>query len=116
MPIYDYQCVDCGSFTGWAPMSQATMPLPCPICGGPGQRVISAPNLTRMNADVRKAMSRNERAAHEPGMVRRNCGCSGTHTCRPKVNTGVSADPERKAAPALQTQTKANARPWMLGH
>lgn len=116
MPLYDYQCVDCGSFTGWASMSQATMPIPCPVCSGPGQRVISAPHLMRMNADTRKAMNRNERAAHEPGMARRGCGCAGAHTCRTKVGMGVSPDSERKATPALQAQTKENARPWMLGH
>lgn len=116
MPMYDYQCGECGSFMGWAPMSQAMMAIPCPLCSKPGQRVISAPNITRMKADARKAMARNERAAHEPGMVRRNCGCSGAHTCRPKSNSDASADPTRKSAPALQIQTKANARPWMLGH
>jgi hypothetical protein len=66
---------------------------------------MSAPNLERMNADVRKAMNRNELAAHEPAMA-----------CRPKTGVDVSVDPERKAAPALQAETKVNARPWMLGH
>ena len=116
MPIYDYQCVDCGNFTGWAPMSQATMPIPCPTCSGPGNRVISAPNLMRMKPDVRKAMSRNEQAAHEPGMARRACGCSGAHSCRTKPTTDVTPEPVSKVIPALQAQTKANARPWMLGH
>jgi putative FmdB family regulatory protein len=116
MPIYDYQCDDCGSFTGWAPMSQATTPIPCPVCSGPGKRVISAPSLARMDANVRKAMNRNEQSAHAPGMVRRGCGCSGAHTCAPKTAARSSADEARKSTPALQAQTKANARPWMLGH
>lgn len=104
MPMYDYQCVDCGGFTGWAPISRAAEPAPCPVCSSPGRRVISAPNLGRMNPDVKRAMNRNERAAHEPRMARRSSG------------TGVSADPKRKAAPAQQAKTKINARPWMLGH
>lgn len=104
MPMYDYQCSDCGSFTGYAPVSRAAEPFPCPGCSGPGRRIISAPNLSRMNGDVRKAIHRNERATHEPGMARR----SGP--------AGVSSDPERKGTPALQAQTKVNARPWMLGH
>lgn len=116
MPMYDYQCVNCGSFTGWTSMSQATMPIPCPACSVPSQRVISAPHLMRMNANVRKAMSRNERAAHEPVMVRRVCGCSGPHSCRTKASTGVSSTPANKAASPLQMQTTASARPWMLGH
>lgn len=116
MPIYEYQCVECGNFTGWAPMSQAMSPVPCPVCADPGERVLSAPNLARVNADVRKAMSRNERAAHEPKAVRRGCGCAGTHTCHSKTRTEKYIEPERKAAPALHAKTRTNARPWMLGH
>lgn len=103
MPLYDYQCVHCGEFMECAPMSRAAEAVPCPACSGPGRRLISAPNLGRMNAGVRKAMRRNERAAHEPGMARRS-------------GAGICADPERKAAPAVKAQTKVNARPWMLGH
>jgi len=100
MPRYDYDCVDCGSFEGWASMSRAAEPMPCPVCSGSSRRVICAPSVMRMSAEVRNAMNRNERAAHEPRMSRRSC---------------ESADPERRAAPALRVQTKISTRPWMLG-
>ena len=97
-------------------MNQAMSPVPCPVCADPGERVLPVPNLARTNADVSKAMERNERAAHEPGMARRGCGCSGAHTCQSKNTGNISTDTERKAVPTVQAQTKANARPWMLGH
>jgi len=46
MPIYDYVCDDCGTFTGMAPMAAFAQPQPCPVCGQPARRdLMTAPAL-----------------------------------------------------------------------
>lgn len=45
MPLYDYQCPDCGDFREIRPMAESTCAHPCPICGTPAPRSLSAPFL-----------------------------------------------------------------------
>lgn len=110
MPLYDYECEDCGRFSGFNKMSDCNEPLPCPSCGAAGRRVLSAPNLACMSQDNRRAWERNERSAHEPMAKRKGCGCSGAHSC------GTGKSQEAAAKPALQQSSKLSSRPWMLGH
>jgi len=113
MPLYEYECADCGVFTGFRSMSQAREPLTC-ACGASSPRVISAPNLAVVGKSQRIAHERNEKSAHHPNFkTRSSCGCSGAHTCH--SNGGVKVDPKTGEA-ALQMQTKKTARPWMLSH
>lgn len=107
MPIYEYECPDCGIFDELRPLSQAKDPARCPECGAIRSRRISAPALTRLPHSLRTAMERNERSAHAPRSTRR-CGCTGAHTCQPPSTT-------RGTQPVKQAR-KRNARPWMLGH
>lgn len=46
MPLYDYQCKDCGEFRALRPMSEADAKQPCPVCGTASARMISAPFLS----------------------------------------------------------------------
>lgn len=42
MPIYEYQCPNCGRvFEEWGKASEAHREEPCPACGTPSPRVIS---------------------------------------------------------------------------
>lgn len=42
MPIYEYQCPNCGRvFEEWGKASEAHKPEPCPSCGTPSPRVMS---------------------------------------------------------------------------
>jgi putative FmdB family regulatory protein len=44
MPIYDYSCKNCGiSENVWAKIAEEI--IPCPHCGEPAWRLISAPNI-----------------------------------------------------------------------
>jgi putative FmdB family regulatory protein len=46
MPKYDYACPDCGArYERERPMSEASLPNPCPVCESPGRRVFTAPKL-----------------------------------------------------------------------
>ena len=112
MPLYDYECSQCGEFSAFNRMSEAFEPKDCPECGESSRRIISAPHLACMPAENRKAWERNERSAHEPRVKRRGCGCSGAHTC----GTGAGKDKAAATTPALQRSTKTTSRPWMLGH
>ena len=44
MPIYDYECKNCGIIENiWAKISEEI--VPCPHCGEPAWRIISASNI-----------------------------------------------------------------------
>jgi putative FmdB family regulatory protein len=80
MPLYDYECADCGPFRAWAGMDEADHPHPCPLCGAHGRREIAAPYLNLMNGTLRKALARSERSSSEPRIAPKrhlaSCGCS----------------------------------------
>jgi len=113
MPVYEYLCNDCGSFTDIRPMSECDLPQDCPQCEEPSPRVIlTAPNFFCMPSDRRKAHATNERSRHAPQTMAEykashgpGCGCCS------------SKKPAR-----LMTKTRGGAkgfptsRPWMISH
>lgn len=112
MPMYEYECDQCGVFTALRRMSECSDPAFCQTCGAESQRIMSVPRLAIMGKQQREAHERNEKSAYAPSVGRRSsCGCTGTHTC--KTTTKVNEDTGKAA---LQVQTKKTARPWMLGH
>lgn len=46
MPLYDYDCGDCGPFRAFRPMSESARAQPCPRCGSPAPRQLAAPMLS----------------------------------------------------------------------
>ena len=117
MPLYDYHCPECGMFSTWGTIQDPHADAACPSCGQAATRQISAPSLAIMSADTRRAHERNEKSAHEPVHRRRSsCGCSGSHTCGTGAKSAAADTTAATDKPALQMQTKASARPWMLGH
>jgi putative FmdB family regulatory protein len=43
MPLYEYYCQHCdGVFEALRPIREAALPVPCPVCHGDGQRVMSS--------------------------------------------------------------------------
>ena len=60
MPIYDYECKECGVFTALRPMSECREPLACPDCNKMAERVLlSMPAIAGMDAVTRKAAAVN---------------------------------------------------------
>lgn len=108
MPVYDYECPDCGVFTAFRPMSAFRDPCACPECGREATRVfLTMPGVAGMDATKRTAMATNERAASEP---KRSHG-GGCSCCSTTAKTGGAAAKTEGAAKGFP-----KARPWMISH
>jgi putative FmdB family regulatory protein len=114
MPIYEYECTDCGGFSASRPLAQYQEPADCPGCGHPSPRaLLSAPAYAGMPDATRKAHAINERSAHAPRESRNlephkhsaSCGCGSKSVGATKT---VKAPDGSKAFPAK--------RPWMISH
>ena len=104
MPIYDFSCEACGTFSANRPMAEYREPHACPGCGQPASRVLlTAPRLAGMESAQRTAHQTNERSAHAPRQAGHvhgaHCGCGAA-----KASTPGAA----KSFPAT--------RPWMISH
>jgi putative FmdB family regulatory protein len=108
MPVYEYECKECGSFTKMRNLDQSSEPAECPECGTLSTKVFPVIHLRSMRPENHKAWERNERSAHAPHVC--GSGCSHGHV-KPRLQAG---SPNEK--PTLQSSAKSNSRPWMLGH
>jgi putative FmdB family regulatory protein len=108
MPVYEYNCDECGPFTKMRSLDQSGEPANCPECGTSSPKIFSLINLRSMRPENYSAWERNERSMHAPHVC--GAGCShGYAKPKPRATTAI-------AKPALQTSSKRNSRPWMLGH
>lgn len=105
MPVYEYECEDCGVFKSIAPMSAYADPCACIECGKISPRVInSVPSISTLDTGRRKAHKLNERSSDEPKRM-------STHG--PVGKTGIK--PSRKALRGSDgSKSFPTARPWML--
>jgi putative FmdB family regulatory protein len=116
MPMYDYECEQCGPFSHWQRLADRNDLVRCPVCEAMAVRMISAPNLVLMPAARRAAHARNEKSRHEPGVTTRHrcksgCGCGGKAGSARKSTQTVDLG----KAGRFETARKVK-RPWMLGH
>src|SRR5258708_26956910 len=116
MPLYDYNCVDCGNFCLWRSVADRDLPASCPGCHLRSARLISAPNLTLMPPGRREAFARNEKSRHEPGVKTR-------HGCGSGCDCGSANNSIRKSTRTVELGKTGSfemplkrKRPWMLGH
>lgn len=120
MPLYEYQCDECGIFSAIRKMSESSQSVICETCGGNSERIISVPHFALLTNVRRIAYERNEKSAHAPQTMRRSsCGCTGSHTCSTTGKLNGNKEEMGKSNPqssGFQMQTKRTARPWMLGH
>jgi putative FmdB family regulatory protein len=108
MPVYEYDCGTCGSFTLFRPLHQSSQPAECPDCGLVAEKVFPVVHLAAMRPEKRKAWERNDRSAHQPHV----CGSGCSHQ---SIKTNAKPK-DRNGKPALEFSKKQNSRPWMLGH
>ena len=74
MPVYNYDCGECGTFTAMRPMTEYRSPCTCPTCGYSALRAsLSAPSLAGMDSASRNpiASSRHGTTVVHPA----GCGC-----------------------------------------
>ncbi|PID59579.1 MAG: FmdB family transcriptional regulator [Gammaproteobacteria bacterium] len=112
MPIYDYHCASCGSFSSLQALSAYDQPCACPVCHSPCDRVfLEAPSLALMSDSRRRACTTNERARHEPrratGQHPPGCACCSAGQGSRRAGTHVREDGV-KSFPA--------SRPWQISH
>ncbi|MEQ5841226.1 zinc ribbon domain-containing protein [Paraburkholderia acidicola] len=56
MPIYDYECADCGAFEVMRRIAERDAPVDCPQCGGAVDRIhTGAPMLATGDSDSAEA-------------------------------------------------------------
>ncbi|MEL6887405.1 MAG: zinc ribbon domain-containing protein [Pseudomonadota bacterium] len=109
MPLYDYQCHDCGPFTAFAALRHFADPCDCPGCAAPAPRVLlNAPRLAVMGGGTRRAHETNERSADAPKRSSHgpNCGCC----------SGSSTRPSKTLHHADGSKSFPTKRPWMISH
>jgi len=79
MPVYDYECADCGVFDAMRRIAERDDALPCPRCGAFARRVtISAPALGGGAGDGGGPVSSASSSASEGrygGMRHVGCTC-----------------------------------------
>jgi len=113
MPLYDFECQECGPFVAFSSIEERSRPAFCPDCGRMSRRVITAPNLCLMPTNTRTAHAVNERSQHAP-RVRRGHTCSAGCGCGTGSKTVATTTIPKLGQ--FQTSTKKANRPWMLGH
>ncbi|MBX2806989.1 MAG: zinc ribbon domain-containing protein [Hyphomicrobiales bacterium] len=111
MPVYEYECSECGVFTVLRPMHECRDPLDCPECGEAAERVLlSMPAIAGMDPAQRKALSVNEKASHEPRSSRQGHG-AGCSCC-----SGANKSGGRTATAPNGAKSFPKSRPWMISH
>lgn len=106
MPVYEYNCAQCGTFSELRALGERSAPAECPVCGELAPKIFSRVNLGAMTSTNRKAWERNERSAHAPHVC--GSGCAHDRITKPKKPA--------RPKPRFSASLKANSRPWMLGH
>jgi putative FmdB family regulatory protein len=112
MPVYDYECRQCGPFTTMRPMAESDRLAQCPRCGQDAPRAFfTAPYVAAMSGERRLAHATNEQSGHAPkrfsshsGGHGAGCNCCGRRAPR----SFVSGKDGAKSFPGR--------RPWMISH
>ena len=73
MPVYEYNCEECGPFTKLRGLDQSSAPANCPECGTSSPKIFSVINLRAMRPENRIAWERNERSANAPHVCGSGC-------------------------------------------
>ena len=66
MPLYEYQCAECGPFAQLFSIRETSTTAECPLCRRESKKLFPVVNLREMRPENRLAWERNERSAHAP--------------------------------------------------
>ncbi|MFT4065118.1 FmdB family zinc ribbon protein [Paraburkholderia sp.] len=101
MPIYEYQCADCGRFAALRRLADYAEPAPCPACGKPAPRTVSRPawlgpseRQRRYDGDGALTSSPHAAARTDTGTVRQHasgCACCRSVSLTQAIAAGAGA-------------------------
>jgi putative FmdB family regulatory protein len=112
MPVYEYLCKGCGSFTDMRPMAECDMPSDCPKCGASAPRVmLTAPYCSAMPDQARLAHATNERNAHAPRTL---ASLKDSHGAGCACCSGASSRFSKRGKDG--SKSLPSSRPWMISH
>jgi putative FmdB family regulatory protein len=100
MPLYDYECRDCGGFAEFRPVAAFEEDAACPACGRASPRQLLSVPRFGAGAGRFRAEAVNEKNSHAPETTRR----TGKHPPR----CGCCTKPAQRKA--------SGPRPWMISH
>ena len=113
MPLYEYECTDCGAFCVSRPMALYQEPADCPGCGQHSPRaLLSAPAFAGMPDSTRKAHAINEKSAHAP----KESGKIEPHKHSASCGCGKSIGASKTVKASDGSKAFPSKRPWMISH
>lgn len=121
MPIYDYACRRHGEFRIWAGLADFDKAAPCPVCGKPAGRTVSAAYVG-MDSKLCRAFGSSEKSAHEPRVVRRRRGDAiPAHDVHSDLSKGHGHANAHHGAHGHgsgrgRTKTVRSGHPWLVRH
>ena len=89
MPLYEYNCDNCGEFEAWRTMAEYNAPVDCPECSQVAIKIFSAPNIN-LNSGSLSKIGRSP----EPRLVKQ----------------------EQREPSKPRYQSSTGSRPWMISH
>jgi len=118
MPLYEYECAQCGVFEEMRALTLAAEPCDCISCGTPAPRRLSIPQYASMSASRRVAHETNERSSHEPRRSVSKSAAKGKKPHKPGCACCGGASKGRSSATYLPDGSKmfATKRSWMISH
>ncbi|HEY0009227.1 MAG TPA: zinc ribbon domain-containing protein [Tepidisphaeraceae bacterium] len=110
MPLYEFECEECGTFDVFRPLSRAGEAAACPTCAAEASRVWCAPAVAAMSPLQRNAAERNEKSRHDPHVCKTGCGCSG------RKKKPAPTNQELDQLGGRTRHVYKGSRPWVLEH
>jgi putative FmdB family regulatory protein len=86
MPLYEFNCSDCGIFDEWRSLAESNAPASCPTCKETARRIFSPPGVLSNSLRLKQENS-------EPQLVKRD------------------REPQQP-----RFGSHGGDRPWMIGH
>ncbi|WP_459616718.1 FmdB family zinc ribbon protein [Bordetella sp. 2513F-2] len=96
MPIYEYECGNCGRFTALRKLAEYERPAPCPACGRAASRTLTHPAWCGTSARQRgydAAAPSLRPGSVTPRAHGMSCNCCGADVLGRAMNDAAAASP-----------------------
>jgi putative FmdB family regulatory protein len=110
MPVYDYECKDCGPFTFMRPMAECDRPARCPECGGKAPRAFLNAPYFAMPAERSRAYAASEQSGNASGFMSEADGGAHNVGCGCCAPTPAFQHASTRAKSRAKGKTKTSAK------